>query len=56
MTREKASEYFKRKFLFVEAQAETIRQKLLPEKQQVRQFVLEALQKKIQEMSIRPST
>ncbi|KAI1731687.1 prefoldin subunit domain-containing protein [Ditylenchus destructor] len=52
MNRDKAHDYFKRKFTFVENQLDTVCKKVLPEKQQIRQTVVAALQKKIQEMSV----
>uniref|UniRef100_A0A914D932 Prefoldin subunit 5 n=1 Tax=Acrobeloides nanus TaxID=290746 RepID=A0A914D932_9BILA len=52
MTIEQAKLYFRRKSAYVEQQVETIQHKLLPEKQKVRQIIVETLQKKIQEMSL----
>lgn len=49
MTRDEAKSYFRRKYTYVEQQVETIQHKLLPEKQKVRQAIVEALQKKIQD-------
>uniref|UniRef100_A0A914GWZ8 Exosome complex component RRP45 n=1 Tax=Globodera rostochiensis TaxID=31243 RepID=A0A914GWZ8_GLORO len=46
MERKRAAEYFKRKYAFLESQVETITRKVIPEKQQARQTIAAALQKK----------
>ncbi|KAL3091315.1 hypothetical protein niasHS_007108 [Heterodera schachtii] len=48
MNRQQSSEYFKRKYAFLESQVETISRKIIPEKQQARQTIVAALQKKVQ--------
>ncbi|CAK5094541.1 unnamed protein product [Meloidogyne enterolobii] len=48
MNRKQALDYFKRKYAFLDGQINTINKSVIPEKQQLRQMVLMALQKKIQ--------
>ncbi|KAF7639555.1 hypothetical protein Mgra_00000885 [Meloidogyne graminicola] len=48
MNRKQALDYFKRKYAFLEGQINTINKGVIPEKHQLRQMIMTALQKKIQ--------
>jgi len=49
MSRQKAHDYFQRKYNFVESQIKAILEKVVPEKRQVQSMVVSAMQKRVRE-------